>query len=81
MITLRDRCKTESINFAIANFLDDFRANPSVEYIQDSVLDLENLSVVLPESSQPWCLGVSIADTHARRAAEAVLPGDRLPGF
>ena len=46
MITLRDRCKTESINFAIANFLDDFRANPSVEYIQDSVLDLENLSVV-----------------------------------
>lgn len=46
MYTLKDRCQAEPINFAVANFLDDFRRNPRYEYIQDSVLELPNLSLV-----------------------------------
>lgn len=46
MITLRQRCQSEDVNFALANFLDDFRAAPSYDYIKDSILDLDNLSEV-----------------------------------
>lgn len=46
MITLRERCLTEDINFVLANFLDDFRAQPSYDYIKDSILDIKKLSDV-----------------------------------
>jgi len=46
MKTLRERCASEDVNFALANFLDDFRRSPSYDYIKDSVLDLDNLSEV-----------------------------------
>lgn len=44
MTTLRERCLSENVNFALANFLDDFRANPSYDYIKDSILDIDTLS-------------------------------------
>lgn len=46
MVTLKQRCSTEQLGLATNNFLDDFRANPSFEMIEDSVLDLENLTDV-----------------------------------
>lgn len=46
MITLRERCINEPINFARNNFLDEFRSNPSFDLIKDSILDLDNLSSV-----------------------------------
>lgn len=45
-MTLKDRCQTEDVRFALANFLDDFRANPSYDYIKDSILELDDLTDV-----------------------------------
>ena len=44
-MTLKERCQNEEVRYALANFLDDFRANPSYDYIKDSILDLDNLTI------------------------------------
>lgn len=44
MITLRERCETEPYNFALANFIDDFRKTHDPDLAKDSILDLTTLS-------------------------------------
>ena len=46
MITLKERCKTEPYNFALANFIDDFRKTHNPDLAKDSILDLPMLSAI-----------------------------------
>lgn len=41
MITLRNLCQSEPIEIARSNFIDAFNADPTVEMIEDSILDLD----------------------------------------
>lgn len=45
MMTLRQRCLTESINFARSHLLDDFYKTHDVSLVSDSILDLQNLTI------------------------------------